>query len=122
MTQLKLVWLAVPVLEVAQQIFLKLSAQQAGVSQGGWLLQVVCSYWFLAAIVVEIACFAIWARMLSQLGSNEMFPISAISYVAIMAAAPLLFGEPITPLGLAGSALILIGVWCVSTDPARPGQ
>ncbi|MFK0332773.1 EamA family transporter [Rhizobium sp. NPDC090275] len=110
------IWLAVPLLNTAQQILLKQSAEDAG-SMGGdnWLLQILSSHWFLAAVAAEIACFAIWMKVLSELDLSKAFPLSALSYLFIMAVAWLVFGEAVPLLQLVGNGLILGGVWCIAT-------
>jgi drug/metabolite transporter (DMT)-like permease len=115
MNAIRPVWLAVPLLNTAQQILLKRGAEEAAGGHGDWLLQILSSHWFLAAIAAEIACFAIWMMVLSELDISKAFPLSAISYVFIMAVAWFAFGEPLPPLQLAGSGLILIGIWCIAT-------
>jgi multidrug transporter EmrE-like cation transporter len=113
------IWLAVPLLNTVQQILLKRSAEESGNSGGDWLVQILSSHWFLAAIVAEIACFAIWMKVLSELDISKAFPLTAISYVFIMAIAWYAFGEPLPLSQLAGSGLILIGIWCIATASQR---
>ncbi|MDR7147596.1 EamA family transporter [Rhizobium sp. BE258] len=115
MSAIRPVWLAVPLLNTAQQILLKRSAEEAGGGHGEWLVQILSSHWFLAAIVAEVACFVIWMTVLSELDVSKAFPLSAISYVFIMSIAWFVFGEPLPLLQLAGSGLILIGIWCIAT-------
>ncbi|WP_018901800.1 EamA family transporter [Rhizobium sp. 2MFCol3.1] len=116
MKAMRPIWLAVPVLNAVQQILLKQSADDAGSLGGGnWLLQILSSHWFLAAIAAEIACFAIWMTVLSELDLSKAFPLSAVSYLCIMAVAWFVFGEPTPLLQLVGSGLILGGVWCIAT-------
>ncbi|WP_348643242.1 EamA family transporter [Rhizobium phaseoli] len=115
MKRIRLIWLAVPLLNTAQQILLKRGAEDAGSVGGDRLVQILSSHWFLAAIVAEIICFAIWMTVLSDLDLSRAFPLSAISYVFIMVIAWFGFGEPLPLLQLAGSGLILIGIWCIAT-------
>ena len=119
MRALRPIWLMVPLLNMAQQILLKQSAVDAGRAGGAWLVDILSSHWFLAAIVAEIVCFAIWMSVLSELDLSKAFPLSAISYVLIMGVAWLAFGEPLPLLRLAGSLLILVGVWLIATA-SRP--
>lgn len=115
MNAIRPIWLAVPLLNTAQQLLLKRSAEEAARTHGEWLFHILSSPWFFAAIAAEIACFAIWMTVLSQLDISKAFPLSAISYVFVMAVAWLAFGEPVSVLQLAGSGLILIGIWCIAT-------
>ncbi|RKE77392.1 EamA family transporter [Rhizobium sp. AG855] len=116
MNRLSAFWLAVPVLNTAQQLLLKQSAlaiSQTG--ETGWLAQLFVSPWFAGAILAEIVCFFIWMRVLSELDLAKAFPLSAISYVFILASAWLFFGEPVTIVEIGGSMLIMLGVWCLSS-------
>lgn len=109
-------WLAVPVLNTLFQFFIKLGAEQ--LSDGGsegWLWQAVSSYWILAAIAVEVACFFIWMNVLAQLDLSRAFPLSGISYVLIIATGWFAFGERVVALQVVGSGLILLGVWLIAS-------
>ena len=129
-------WLAVPVLNTLFQFFIKHGAEQLG--DGGaeaWLWQALSSYWILAAIAVEIACFFIWMNkqaistaiaaeiacffiwmnVLSELDLSRAFPLSGISYVLIIATGWFVFGERIVALQVIGSGLILTGVWLIAS-------
>lgn len=112
-----LLWIAIPVCNTMAQILVKIAAEHlAPLSAGfGWLIASVTSPWMLAAIAVEIACFFFWMKVLADIELSKAFPISAISYVAVLAASWLWFQEPISYLQILGSTLILSGVWLVST-------
>ena len=64
---------------------------------------------------VEIALFFVWMRVLTELDLSKAYPLSAISYILILATGWLVFGESISQLQLIGSGLILAGVWVIST-------
>lgn len=116
MKLLRLSWLAVPVLNTAQQMFLKLGADQAENAHGtAFFGQMVLSHWFLAAVVAEVVCFVVWMSVLSDLPLSKAFPLSAVSYVLIMATAWFVFGEPVTLLTVIGTVTILAGAWCIAT-------
>ncbi|MCF1460819.1 EamA family transporter [Agrobacterium vitis] len=116
MKLLRLSWLAVPVLNTAQQMFLKLGADQADTAHGSAFFEhVFLSHWFLAAVVAEIVCFIVWMSVLADLPLSKAFPLSAVSYVLIMAMAWFMFDEPVTLLTLIGTVTILTGAWCIAT-------
>lgn len=109
-------WLAVPVLNTLFQFFIKHGAEQLGNgSAEAWLWQALSSYWILAAIAVEIACFFIWMNVLAELDLSRAFPLSGISYVLIIATGWFVFGERIVALQVIGSGLILTGVWLIAS-------
>jgi multidrug transporter EmrE-like cation transporter len=111
-------WIAIPVFNTLAQIFVKFAAEQLDqiTTTGlGWVIAAATSPWMLAAVAVEIACFFFWMKVLADFDLSKAFPISAISYVAVLAASWFWFQEPTNLLQITGSVLILSGVWLVST-------
>jgi len=111
-------WIAIPVFNTLAQIFVKFAAEQLDqiTTTGlGWVIAAATSPWMLAAVAVEIACFFFWMKVLADFDLSKAFPISAISYVAVLAASWFWFQEPTNLLQITGSILILSGVWLVST-------
>ncbi len=123
MKSFRAVWLLIPVLNTLQQIFLKESAEALAGGVYGWLEQLAVSPWFGLAIVAEVVCFAIWMTVLSELDLSIAFPLSAVSYVLVIAIAWLGYGEPARLTDIAGSALILLGVWYLGSSemPSHTG-
>ena len=118
MKDLPTLWLSIPLLNTLQQIFLKQSAVHASGEFGiEWIAELGSSPWFLFAIIAEIVCFVLWLRVLAQTDLSKAFPLSAVSYVFVLASAWVLYSEPVSALQLGGSALIIAGAWCVSTAP-----
>lgn len=116
MKNMRIAWLYVPILNTLQQIFLKQSATATPAKLGAsWFFTLFSSPWFVLAIAAEIACFVVWMRILAEYDLAKAFPLSAISYVFVLACAWLLFAEPVSALQLIGSTFIIAGVWCVST-------
>jgi drug/metabolite transporter (DMT)-like permease len=121
--QMRLSWLAVPVLNTLFQFFIKLGAEQMnGGGTEGWLWQALSSYWILAAIAVEIGTFFIWMNVLAELDLSRAFPLSGISYVLIIATGWFVFGERVVALQVVGSGLILLGVWLIAGANAVPEE
>lgn len=111
-------WLSIPLLNTLQQIFLKQSADHVSGEFGiKWIVALGASPWFILAIIAEVVCFILWMRVLAQTDLSRAFPLSAISYVFVLASAWLFYAEPISALQIGGSALIILGAWCVSTAP-----
>lgn len=120
MTRFKIYWLSVPALNTAQQLLLKESAAAtAHAGNEGWLTQLLSSPWFAAAIAAEILCFVIWMKVLSELDLAKAFPLSAVSYVFILASAWFFYREPVSGVEILGSILILSGVWCISVPESK---
>ena len=110
-----LFWLGIPLLTTLSQLFIKLAAESITGSGWEWLQNTATSPWMIATVCVEAASFAIWMRILAGFDLSKAFPLSAVSYILILAASRLVFHESISPLQLFGCALILVGVWLIST-------
>ncbi|MDW6025468.1 EamA family transporter [Mesorhizobium sp. BAC0120] len=110
-----LFWLAIPLLNTLSQLLIKFAAENITGSGSEWLQSAATSPWLIAAIGVEVACFVVWIQVLAGLDLSKAFPLSAVSYILILAVSWLVFDESISPLQLVGSALILAGVWLIST-------
>jgi multidrug transporter EmrE-like cation transporter len=108
-------WLGMPVLSTLSQLFIKLTSEQLNGSGWIWLENALTSRWMIAVLGVEIALFFVWMRVLTDLDLSKAYPLSAISYILILATGWLVFGENISRLQLIGSGLILAGVWVIST-------
>ncbi|MDW5317109.1 EamA family transporter [Rhizobium sp. PL01] len=124
MTPVRLSWLAVPVLNTLFQIFIKRGAENLGETGDPphWIAGALQSPWILAALAVEIICFFLWMRILSELNLSKAFPLSAISYVLVIASGWLVFGEPVVALQVIGSILILAGVWLIAVAKTVTGN
>jgi drug/metabolite transporter (DMT)-like permease len=55
-----------------------------------------------------------WLRVLKLADLSYAQPITSISYVTVAATSAVYLKETLSPLQMAGVAVILIGVWCVS--------
>lgn len=110
-------WLAIPVLNTMQQLFLELGASDAAssVMGFGWFDRLFASPWFAAAVAAEIVCFVIWMIALAELDLSLAFPLSAASYVFVMLMAWIAFGERLVAREIVGSLVILGGLWCLVT-------
>ena len=69
-------------------------------------------------IVGGIACYVVsvvvWIMALSRVEVSIAYPMLSIGYVVNAIAAYFLFGEAVTPLRLAGIAVIILGVFIVA--------
>lgn len=115
---LRAAWVALPLLAAGYQYF----AKEAALSLAG-LAADASTLWTLLqtpAVAGLILCdafsLAAWMTVLSHVKLSEAFPMSAISYVAVIALSWFVFHEQGSPLQVTGSVLILIGVWLMSRD------
>ena len=79
-----------------------------------WLVQAMHSPWVVVVLVSEVLSFVLWLNVLTNVPLSKAFPITAVAYIAIELMSWTLFKEPVMPLQIIGSALILAGVWFVS--------
>jgi multidrug transporter EmrE-like cation transporter len=116
-----LVWLAMPLMAVANQ-YLAMRTAQALEGQplgAAWLLHALCSPWTQAWIGCEVVTFGIWMVVLSDLSLSAAFPMTALGYVLVMALGWTVFHEPVTAVELIGGSAILAGVWLLGDGEAR---
>lgn len=107
-----MLWGCIPVLNALYQLFIKLAAEKMDHAAFGvaWLKQALLTHWMWAACASELAAFVLWMHILSTYDLGKAFLISAISYILVLCTGWFVFHEPILPLQLVGSALILVGV------------
>jgi len=118
-----ILWPLVPICGTLYQIFVKLTADQLhGVAfNTGWLEQAGALPWLWAALASEIAAFFVWMQILARHELSKAFPLTAISYVFILAVSWFGFKEEVLPMQLLGGALILYGVWLIGTADNSKG-
>lgn len=111
-------WCALPLLGLGYQIAAKETASAlAHVPFGpAWLTQAAGLAWGRALLALEIASFAAWMVVLSEMKLSAAFPLSAVSYVLVILASWTLFDEPASILQIIGGAAILSGVWLIGGE------
>ncbi|GGL10415.1 EamA family transporter [Caulobacter rhizosphaerae] len=104
-----------PLLTLGYQIAAKASAGHlAGIRfDGDWLLNAIRMPTVQIVLVCEVASFVAWMTVLAEMPLSAAFPLSAVSYVLIIAASALVFHEPVGLLQVVGSLAILVGVWLI---------
>ena len=116
-------WLAIPLLQTLNQACIKaLALFMKQDSLGwGWLGSALQTPYALVILVCEVLTFVLWMTALSDTALSKATPITAITYCLILALSWTWFGEPVAPLQVVGSLLILGGVWliaCVKQESA----
>jgi len=109
-------WIGLPVLSALFQASAKMLAaeMQHTPFSWSWLVQATHSPWAVVVLVSELLSFVLWLNVLTNVPLSKAFPITAVAYIAIELMSWTLFKEPVLPLQIIGSALILAGVWLVS--------
>ena len=115
-----LLWSIVPLLGAGYQIAAKEAADGiAGARLNAlWLPHLLHQPWTWVMLAFELASFFAWMPVLAQIQLSEAFPLSALSYVLVVAAAWTVFHEPLDALQVVGGVTILVGIWLIG----RPAQ
>ena len=110
-------WIGLPVLSALFQASTKMLAAEMRHTpfSWSWLVQATHSPWAVVVLVSELLSFVLWLNVLTNVPLSKAFPITAVAYIAIELMSWTLFKEPVLPLQIIGSALILAGVWFVSS-------
>lgn len=113
---LRVAWVMLPLLATAYQILARHLAGTlpAAAPDAAWLAALMLRPIFWLLVASELGCFLCWMRILSVTSLAAAFPLTAISYVLVIASGALLFGEPIGALRLIGSAAILAGAGLIA--------
>ena len=69
---------------------------------------------FLLVVVFMAAQLVNWLKVLDHADLSYAKPFTSLSYVTVCVLSVLLLGERIAPLQVAGIAVVVAGVWCVS--------
>lgn len=116
---LRIAWVMLPLLATAYQI---LAARLAGTvpagGTGGWLVALALRPDFWLLVAVEAGSFLCWIRILAVTSLAAAFPLTAISYVLVIASDWWLFGDPIGALRIVGSVSILAGAALIALPSA----
>ncbi len=117
-------WIIVPVLSALNQACIKLlSERMAGTPFGWhWFFTALFTPYAVAVILLEAFGFILWLRILAHTGLSKAMPITATAYILILLLGWVAFGEPVLPLQIIGSALILTGVWMIGTATNTPKE
>lgn len=102
---------------VISQLLLKQSLRQASsepVRLTALLLSLVVLPAFWLAVVSTGVAALIWLCLLRTNEVSGIYPFLSLSYVLMVPAARLAFGEPLTVSKLAGTAIIVLGVFVVA--------
>jgi multidrug transporter EmrE-like cation transporter len=113
----RLLWLVLPLFGAGYQIAAKSAALDlpAGGLSLAWVMALARNSWTWTMLACEVGSFVTWMTILSRTKLAEAFPLSAVSYVLVIASGWTLFNEPVTALEAVGGGLILAGVWMIAS-------
>lgn len=103
------------------QVLMKLGMVSLG---GGTFTSTVTAGLTEPLVLLGLACYAVssvsWLIVLSRVALSVAYPFGALSYVLVVLVA-LATGEQVSALRWAGVALIVGGIWLVSSGPETSG-
>jgi undecaprenyl phosphate-alpha-L-ara4N flippase subunit ArnE len=109
--------LAVVAALVFGQILFKLSAQQIITNEGVWrFLGSFLSWQFLVALSVYGAATLVWVLLLKSIPLNRAYPFMALSFALVPVVSMILFSEALGGRYMLGLALLLGGLYLISTS------
>ena len=117
-----LAWVTLPLLATAYQILATRLAGSVPIAAPAatWLAALMMRPAFWLLVTVELGCFLCWMRILAVTSLAAAFPLTAISYVLVVASDSLLFGEGIGLLRWIGSGAILAGAALIALPAPGP--
>lgn len=111
-------WIAFALLEATAQIALKEAAvfglDATGGSYALWGL--IASPWFYASIAADCGAFLVWMTILASCDLSFAVPLSAVSYVAILAAGQYFLHEFVSVFQGLGITLIGAGITLLARE------
>ena len=109
-------WIGLPLLSAVFQASAKMLAAETRHTpfSWSWLVQATHSPWAVLVLLSELLSFVLWLNVLTHVPLSKAFPITAVAYIAIELMSWTLFKEPVLPLQIIGSVLILAGVWFIN--------
>lgn len=80
----------------------------------GTLLRMGTNPFVLGGLMIYVCSTVFWLAALSRVDLSFAYPFVSLSYILMLVASWQLFGENITLLRLAGSFVVLLGVFLIS--------
>jgi drug/metabolite transporter (DMT)-like permease len=121
MTPIILVLIVFTILfNTAAQLALKVGIVQIGAFVFHWsnlvpiTWKVITSPWIITGLAIYLVSVGTWLMVLSRTPVSIAYPMSSLGYVTSAIAAYYLLGEDLTPIRVAGTFVILIGVYMVA--------
>ena len=111
-------WVLLVMTDLGAQIAFKLGGSAIDFEGGWWAgaVSAIHSPWPAIAFALYLATFFVWMTILRDDDLSRVFPMTAVTSVATALVGFTLFREPVTWLGLAGIACILVGVTAIASE------
>ena len=109
-------------LNALAQVFLRAGMKATGFELSlKWAGQQLASPPFLAGMGCYAVSIFVWLYVLSRLQVSLAYPFQAAGYVLGAVVAWKFLGETVSPLNIAGIALIFLGLVCLSAEIHKHG-
>lgn len=98
------------------QFVIKWQASQAGTlpASGGdkilFLLRLCLNPWVASGIAAAFVASLCWMAAMTRLPLSHAYPFTGLSFVLVLIGSGVCFGEALTPLKIAGTGLIVLGI------------
>jgi multidrug transporter EmrE-like cation transporter len=108
--------LATVLLTVYGQIVIKWQVMQAGALPADFadkfvfLARLLLNPWIVSAFAAAFLAALCWMAAMTRLQLSHAYPFVGLTFVLVLMASGLFFNEPVTPLKIAGVALIVLGI------------
>jgi drug/metabolite transporter (DMT)-like permease len=107
-------WLLLPLCTVLYQFAAKQTGScWQGAGAIGALTCMLHEPWLRVMVLSDVGGFVAWMYVLRHMNLSAAFPMTAISYVIVMFISWLVFRETADTAKIAGSALIIAGVFLI---------
>ncbi|MBE2239246.1 MAG: EamA family transporter [Caldilineaceae bacterium] len=78
------------------------------------LFRIFTNPFIIGGLALYVGGTVFWLAALSRVDLSFAYPFASLSYVVMLTASWLLFNENITPLRLAGTLVVMLGVFLIS--------
>lgn len=104
-------------LTVYAQFIVKWQAVSAGALPTSWpdrisyILSLLLNPWIVSAYAAALLASVTWMLAMTRLQISHAYPMTALTFAVVVIGGAFIFNEPLTPLKVAGIALIVIGIF-----------
>lgn len=107
-----LMWVSLPLFNVLNQVAMKMTASYVAAESFGlaWFRQALLCPYLWMSFSCEIINFGLWLSILKHHNLAQAFPLTALSYAALMVTSWTLFNEPLQLQHALGAVIILGGI------------
>jgi len=75
-----------------------------------FLLRLLLNPWVLSALAAGLLASVSWMAAMTRLELSHAYPFMSLAFILVMVCSAWFFNEPVTPLKVAGIALVVLGL------------